>query len=76
MWPFKSAKEKRQKQEDLGYQYAATELLKGKAAIDIYSQVVCSRHFDDYSIFDSGIECALEDWKKKTKEEYDYDHVY
>ncbi len=76
MWPFKSKEKKIQEKEDLGYQFAAAELLKGKSAIELYSKIVCSRCFCDYSSFDCGIELALEDWKRKTKEEYDYENIY
>ena len=76
MWWFKSKKRKSKdkitKKENAGYKYAAVKLLKGIPAREIYSHVACAHHFNDYSSFDHGIEQALEDWKNKTGEEYDY----
>ena len=65
MWPFKSKKQKQEEEKNRGYEYASGKLLRGVLPREIYSY-----HFNDYTPFDTGVEQALNDWEKKTGEDY------
>jgi len=65
MWPFKTKKQRGELQETAGFNWAAGELLRGRAVEEVYSYVECAVHFNDYSAFDKGVETAIKAYERR-----------